>query len=120
MLEGIYQSAMWLALKTDEFERPCVRMTSARAVKYSGLVQPGDELELRAQVLKWQEDHVTLKGAGVVQRDSGEQTAVSARIEIQLGRVVDINPQRSITDFVLRRELRMRFRDLVAAKEGPS
>lgn len=119
MLESLYQAAMWLSLASDDFRRPLARMASSKAVKYSGLVLPGDTLEISVERTKAADPLFTYKGTAAVVDGDQRRGAVSARIQVELSQVADSIPNRAVTDVVLGREMRERFDALVASATCP-
>ncbi len=78
MLEALYQASCFLIRATDDFECAILPMLEARNVKFADFVEPGDTLEIRAEIVKNDADRVTVKATGT----KGESTSVSARLVI--------------------------------------
>lgn len=78
MLEALYQASCFLIRATDDFECAILPMLEARNVKFADFVEPGDTLEIRAEIVKNDADRVTVKATGT----KGESTSVSARLII--------------------------------------
>ena len=68
MLEAMYQASAWLVRATDDFAHSMVVLHEVRNVKYNGLVEPGQLLEMRAEILKRNDDLTTLKTEGTLSR----------------------------------------------------
>src|SRR5215207_1744582 len=76
MLEAMFQAAMFLVRRSDDFAYSVVILKEARNVKYNDFVEPGETLTVTAEILKQDADTVTLKARGSV--DGVE--AVNARL----------------------------------------
>jgi 3-hydroxyacyl-[acyl-carrier-protein] dehydratase len=76
MLEAMFQTAMWLVRRTEDFASAVVVLKEARNIKYATFVQPGEVLVLTAEYLKADSHTVTLKVTGHVH----DTLAVSGRL----------------------------------------
>jgi 3-hydroxyacyl-[acyl-carrier-protein] dehydratase len=76
MLEAMFQTAMWLVRRTEDFASAVVVLKEARNIKYASFVEPGELLVLTAEYLKVDSRMVTLKAAGHV----NDALAVSGRL----------------------------------------
>lgn len=102
MLEAMTQAAAWLVRVTEDFEHSMVVLKEARNVKYNKFVEPGQTLTVTAELLGQDEQEVKLKAYGEV---DGQQ-AVSARLTLATYNLADADPDRALTDDVLRHKLR--------------
>lgn len=78
MLEGMFQACSWLVRASHDFKPTVVDLLEARNVKYADFMQPGDELQVTAEIMKEDDRTVTLKAQGV----KGSEVAVSARLVV--------------------------------------
>jgi 3-hydroxyacyl-[acyl-carrier-protein] dehydratase len=108
MLEAMYQAASWLVRKTDDFSFALVLLKEARNVKYADFVSPGKVLTVSAEIVKREGNITTLKAAGQM----GGQTAVSARLLVERGHVIDHLPLRPATDPYTRKRMQGIFYEL--------
>ena len=76
MLESLFQASAWLIRKSEDFEHAVVLLKEARNVKFSGFVEPGQQLTISAKIMKQDSTLTTLQATGVV----GESPTVSARL----------------------------------------
>lgn len=78
MLEALYQASCFLIRATDDFQCIMLPMLEVRNVKFADFVEPGDTIEIRAEIVKKEGDRVTIKASGT----KGDSTTVSARLII--------------------------------------
>jgi 3-hydroxyacyl-[acyl-carrier-protein] dehydratase len=108
MLEAMYQASAWLVRKTDHFAYALVLLKEARNVKYADFVAPGQVLHVTAEILKREGDLITLKAQGTM---SGH-TAVSARLILERGHIVDRIGTRAESDPFTRKRMQEFFDEL--------
>ena len=114
MLESMYQASAWLVRQSEDFAHSMVVLKEARNVKYTDFVEPGQVLNVTAQIVK-QDDHTThLKTLGTV----NGQDAVRARLVLERFNLADQDPRRSQTDAYVRRQLLEEFDTLYEAIGG--
>ncbi len=102
MLETMFQASMWLVRQSEGFENAIVLLKEARNVKYSDFVQPGQTLEVTAEILKQDERLTTLKAQGTVDG----KVAVNARLILERFNLADRHPTRASTDGYTKNEFR--------------
>lgn len=102
MLEAMTQAAAWLVRVSEDFKHSVVVLKEARNVKYNKFVEPGQTLTVVAEITGQGEQEVKFKAHGEV---DGEQ-AVSARLTLATYNLADSDPERALTDEVLRHKLR--------------
>lgn len=102
MLETMFQASMWLVRQSEGFENAIVLLKEARNVKYSDFVQPGQTLEVTAEILKQDERLTTLKAQGTVDG----KVAVNARLILERFNLADRHPTRANTDGYTKNEFR--------------
>ena len=110
MLEAMFQASAWLVRKSESFFHTAVVLKEARNVKYADFVQPGQLLEVRANLIKQDEVLTTLKTEGTVDG----KASVSARLVLERFNVGDRHPSRADQDGYTRRKMRKTF-DLLYA-----
>ncbi len=79
MLEAMFQVSMWLVRLSDQFQYSTVVLRQAKSLKYQGFVQPGDSLEVHAEIKNVTGSLTSLKVSGSV---AGKQ-ATSGRLIIE-------------------------------------
>jgi 3-hydroxyacyl-[acyl-carrier-protein] dehydratase len=85
-------------------------LKEARNIKYADFITPGKTLVVESEILKQEGDVYTLKAQGTVEG----ATAVSARLLLQRGHVVDHLPRRPETDPYTRKRMKQFFEELAA------
>ncbi len=105
MVEAMSQSATWLMREEEDFAHSAVMLKSARNIKYSGFVSPGDTLRLQATVVKSEGNETTFKVSGHV----GEKQCVSGRIVLEKFNLADTDPIQKPRDDYARDEARDQF-----------
>ncbi len=89
MLEALYQAACWLVRVSDNFQSPLVVLEEVRNAKFADFVQPGQSLEVLAEVIKRDGDVVTVKASG----SKGESVAVSAKLTLRMTKPAVSGPE---------------------------
>jgi 3-hydroxyacyl-[acyl-carrier-protein] dehydratase len=105
MLEAMTQAGAWLVRATEDFAHSMVVLREARNVKYGQFVEPGQTLEVAAELFKETENQTTLKARGTVDG----RTTVSARLVLERYNLADQDPSQATTDQHLKHELRQMF-----------
>ena len=111
MLESMFQTAMWLVRKTDEFAHAVVLLKEARNIKYADFVEPHEVLRLSAEFMKQNDRFVTLKAEGRV----NDSVAVSGRLILERFNPGDENPINVPVDMRARMMMRREFERLCQA-----
>lgn len=116
MLEAAVQAAHWLVRKTDEFAHSMVTLKEARNVKFSGFLEPNQDLELQADIKKQDGPLTTLMVRGEVDGN----TVVSGRLILETWELGERYPERaSSRDFVVRKVREQFERVATGAPEVP-
>ncbi len=66
MLESMFQASMWLVRATNNFRHSSVVLKETKSLKFQGFVQPGDSLEIFAEIKSIKESLTSLKVIGTV------------------------------------------------------
>lgn len=111
MLEALFQASMWLVRKSEDFAHAVVLLKEARNVKYADFVEPGQTLQITAEILKQDARTVTLKAEGRI----GERVAVSGRLILERFNQADEHPGRVHIDSGTRLRMRRELERLCAA-----
>ena len=85
MLESMFQAAMWLLRVSDNFDRPLITLEEVRNAKFGDFLQPGQKMEIVAEILKWEGDLVSVKAQGLKEGSNG----VSARLQLRLRSIAE-------------------------------
>jgi 3-hydroxyacyl-[acyl-carrier-protein] dehydratase len=116
MLEAMYQTAAWLVRATDEFAHSMVMLSEANNVKYSDFVEPGETLQVTAELIEQKEQTYRLKCHGEV----GGGVAVRGRLVLNAYLLSEEGLETGIVDRRLIRLLREKFQILYPSWPGES
>lgn len=94
MVESLVQSCAWLSRVTDEFQFSTILLQQAKAVKFNNFLKPGQTLEVTATLKRTDLTTAEFQASGSVGGDS----AVSAKLILSKGNLVDRNPQLADND----------------------
>lgn len=108
MVEALVQSGAWLMRLTENFAYSTVLLKQARAVKFNNFVAPGNTLEVKVEIQKWDGALCTLQGHGTV--NGG--TAVSAKLTLERFNLAEKNPELASCDEYEIRKLKELFAQL--------
>lgn len=114
MLETMFQASMWLVRQSEGFGSSVVLLKEARNVKYSDFVEPGQTLEVTAEILKQDDSLTTLKTQGTVDG----KVAVTARLILERYNMADRAPARAGCDAFARNEIRGVMAKLLSKAEA--
>lgn len=106
MIEALVQSGAWLMRDHDNFAYSNVLLKQARAVKFNNFVAPGNTLDVKVEIKKWDGNLCTIEGVGTVNGGS----AVSAKLTLQRFNLVDHNPELAASDEYEIRKLKELFK----------
>jgi 3-hydroxyacyl-[acyl-carrier-protein] dehydratase len=115
MLEAMYQSALWLILRSEDFAPTMVVLKEARNVKYSGFVEPGMVLTVTAEIQKQEQQTTSLKAWASA---GGEKDAATGRLVLERFSAEDRYPLRGCRDETIRGDLRKMFAILYRPTES--
>ena len=105
VVEALFQTGMWLVRVTDEFQHAVVALRKTNNMKFTGFVQPGDQLVMKATV-KSQTDSVTkLKVVGTV----NDAVTASGMISMDSYNLADRNLGASATDDYMKKKFRLTY-----------
>jgi 3-hydroxyacyl-[acyl-carrier-protein] dehydratase len=108
MLEAMFQAAMWLVRRSEEFASAVVLLSEARNIKYADFVEPGQVMTVQADLLKQDERFSTLKTRGTVDG----KVAVSGKLILERFNTGDANPEEKPLDAFLCRSMYEEFQQL--------
>jgi 3-hydroxyacyl-[acyl-carrier-protein] dehydratase len=111
MLEAMTQASAWLIRASEDFCHSIVVLQEARNVKYGNFVEPGQRLQLCAQIVEQDERITRLKAQGMV----GDQATVAARLSLVRYNLADNDPAKAETDQIIIQDLRRQFAQLQSA-----
>ncbi|MEM9413790.1 MAG: 3-hydroxyacyl-ACP dehydratase FabZ family protein, partial [Planctomycetota bacterium] len=106
MVEALFQTGMWLVRVTDRFQYAVVALRKTNNVKFSGFVQPGDQLVLNATMKSRNESFTKLKVSGAV----NGSTAVSGIITIDSYNLADRHQGAPATDDYMKEKFRLTYK----------
>jgi 3-hydroxyacyl-[acyl-carrier-protein] dehydratase len=78
MVEALVQSCAWLSRVSDDFRYSTILLKQARAVRFNSFLQPGQTLEMKAELRKSDSSTVDFIASGTVNGES----AVNARLTL--------------------------------------
>jgi 3-hydroxyacyl-[acyl-carrier-protein] dehydratase len=105
MLEAMLEAGAWLVRATEDFAHSIVVLRKAGNVKYGQFVQPGQTLEVSAEILSQADGETKIKARGTM---NGRLT-VAGRLSLVSYNVADLDPTRAKTDEEVRRDMRKLF-----------
>jgi 3-hydroxyacyl-[acyl-carrier-protein] dehydratase len=105
MLQSMIDAGSWLVRATDDFAHSIVVLRKAGNVKYGQFVEPGQTLEVSAEILSRSDNETKIKAKGTMH---GRLT-VAARITLLSYNLSDTNPARARNDEEIREEMRKLF-----------
>jgi 3-hydroxyacyl-[acyl-carrier-protein] dehydratase len=114
MIEALVQSGAWLMRHTENFTYSTVLLKQARAVKFNNFVAPGNTLEVKVEIQKWDGAQCVLQGLGTV--NGG--TAVSAKLTLERFNLAEKNPELASSDEYEVRKLKELFAQLWKIKSS--
>jgi len=79
MIEAMTQAAAWLVRVHQDFAKSIIVLASARNVRYSNFVQPGQALRCELEAIDINDGEARFKASGFV----GDTLTVSARLELR-------------------------------------
>lgn len=89
MVEALVQSCAWLSRVTDDFRFSTILLKQARAVRFNNFLQPGQSLEVTAQLKKSDDSTAEFSAAGTI---NGGDSAVNARLTLSKTNLADVSP----------------------------
>ena len=111
MLEALTQASAWLIRVSEDFAHSIVVLKEAQNVRYARFVQPGQTLVVKAEIVKEEGNHVTLKAEGSVEG----QNNLKAKLILCRYNLADADPSQVQTDKKITAEMRERLRNLYHA-----
>lgn len=105
MLEAMAQVGAWLVRASEDFQHSMVVLKEARNVKYGQFVEPGQTLEVSAEIVSQTPQETVLKARGAVDG----RTTVGGRLVLERYNLADRNPSHAQTDMLVRRQMRELF-----------
>lgn len=111
MLEAMFQASSWLIRFTNDFSHSTVELREAKNIKFQNFVTPGNQLEVRARILKQDGLQYTLKTEGLL----GDGVAVSGRLVVETYNRKDRSPTNTTVDEIVIMEKRKNFDLLYSA-----
>ncbi len=108
MLEALTQAGAWLVRVSEDFAHSIVVLKQANNVKYAQFVEPGQTLEVTAEIVKFDKGEVKLKAYGMM---SG-RVMLTARLVLACYNLADSDPQHQATDEATRQDLRNQLKIL--------
>ena len=79
MLEALFQASAILVRASEDFRSGLVLLREAKNVKFADFVQPGQTLQIVAEIVKCEGSLVVVKATG----SKGDSTAVTGRLLIE-------------------------------------
>jgi len=105
MLEAMTQASAWLVRAGEDFQHSMVVLKEAKNVKYGQFVEPGQTLQVTAEIIEQTDSQTTLKARGTVDG----RTTVGGRLVLERYNLADREPCHAASDAIVRREMRALF-----------
>lgn len=105
MVEALFQTGMWLVRVTDKFQHAVVALRKTNNMKFSGFVQPGDQLIMTATIKSQTESVTRLKVVGTVDG----AIAASGVISIDSYNLADRDLGAAATDDYMKKKFRLTY-----------
>jgi 3-hydroxyacyl-[acyl-carrier-protein] dehydratase len=105
MLEAMTQAGAWLIRASEDFVHSVVVLQEARNVKYGQFVEPGQTLQVTAEITNQTDRLTTLKARGTVDG----RISVKAKLVIERYCLADVGIDRPDADEEIRRDMRALF-----------
>jgi 3-hydroxyacyl-[acyl-carrier-protein] dehydratase len=106
VVEALFQAGMWLVRVTDRFQHSIVALRKTQNMKFSGFVQPGDQLVLSAAIKSQTGSQTKLKVSGRVR----ESVTASGMITIDSYNLADRNLGQTATDDYMKQKFRLTYK----------
>jgi len=113
MVEAMVQAAAWLIRIEQDFANSMVVLTTARNVKYTYFVKPGNILRCEVEAMAIGPEVSRFKAAGYV----GDRQSVAGRLELRSFNLADEGRAGADADSAIIADLRRRF-ELVGGPEA--
>jgi 3-hydroxyacyl-[acyl-carrier-protein] dehydratase len=111
MLEALFQASCWLIRATENFEHSIISLDEVRNVKFADFMEPGQLLTVTAEIIKSENNSVTLKASG----QRGDVVAVSGRLILGKRNLGNEGEQLAALDEYSRDSMRTEFERLMQA-----
>lgn len=105
MLEAMTQAGAWLIRASEDFAHSIVVLQEARGVKYGQFVEPGQTLQVSAEITHQTESRTELRAKGMI----GERMTVNGRLVLARYNLADTQPRMAPADLQVKREMRELF-----------
>jgi 3-hydroxyacyl-[acyl-carrier-protein] dehydratase len=105
MLEGLTQAAAWLVRTGEDFAHSMVVLKEARGVKYASFVEPGQTMQITAEITAQDDRQTKFKAQAAV----GDAVTVTARLVLERYNLADTDPTRADVDAYIKGRLRELF-----------
>lgn len=115
-VEALFQASMWLVRVTDKFQHSVVALRKTNNMKFSGFVQPGDQLILNAKIKSSSEGLTKLKVVASV----GEQITTSGVLTLESYNLADKKAGAVATDDFMKNKFRLTYKLLCNQLESDS
>ncbi len=114
MLEAMTQASAWLVRVTEDFAHSMVVLQEARNVKYGQFVQPGQTLEVSAQIIDHGEKETKVKAQGQM----NGQVTLRGQLILRRYNLAEESPAKASIDASLIEELRSQLALLCPVEMG--
>lgn len=108
MLEAMFQASGWLVRASNDFAHSSVVLRQSKSMKFQGFVQPGDSLEVVAEIKSQSDSMYNLKVSGTI----NGATATSGRLVVDTFNLADREGVDPAIDRYMNHQQRLVFRRL--------
>ena len=105
-VEALFQASMWLVRVTNRFQHAVVALRKTNNMKFSGFVQPGDQLILHSQIKSVDDNATRLKVEGRI-KDSVTTTGMMTIVSYNLADSREAAPE---TDEYMKQKFRLTYK----------
>jgi 3-hydroxyacyl-[acyl-carrier-protein] dehydratase len=113
MLECMFQASAWLLRVTEDFSKSTAVLSEAQAVRFRGLVRPGQTLQVAVDWEQVATEGTRFKTRGSILGQS--EPVVTATLLVRSFNLADQDPSREALDECIRQHLRREW-ELIAPK----
>ena len=107
-VEALFQTSMWLVRVTDKFQYSVVALRQTNNIKFSGFVQPGDQMVLNAKIKSTDGQRTKLKVSASV----GDQVTTTGVLVLESYNLADKNAGAAATDDYMKDRFRLTYKRL--------
>jgi 3-hydroxyacyl-[acyl-carrier-protein] dehydratase len=105
MLESLTQAGAWLVRASEDFAHSIIVLKQANNVKYAQFLEPGQTLNVAAEIVNFQDGEVKLRTSGMV----NGRIILNAKLTLACYNIADSDPSQAYADELTRNDFRMQL-----------